>query len=76
MTKTLTRTGNSYAVVLDRPILDLLKIGPETPLEVTTENGRIILSPIRNESANKRKIREARAWASRRYARTLKKLAE
>lgn len=76
MTKTLTRTGNSYAVVIDRPIMDLLNIHPDTPLEVTTEGGRIILTPVARPSDSKQKVREARAWANRRYAKTLKKLAE
>ncbi|MDR0378915.1 MAG: AbrB/MazE/SpoVT family DNA-binding domain-containing protein [Candidatus Accumulibacter sp.] len=33
MIKTLTRHGNSYALVIDKPILELLNIAPETPLE-------------------------------------------
>ena len=32
MVKKLTRHGNSLALVIDRPILDLLKIDPETPV--------------------------------------------
>jgi len=37
MIKTLTKHGNSYALIIDRAILDLLKITPETPLELTTD---------------------------------------
>ena len=76
MTKTLTRTGNSYAVVIDRPIMDLLNIQPDTAIEVTTEGGRIILTPVPAQPGSKQKVREARAWANRRYSKTLKKLAE
>jgi antitoxin MazE len=39
MVKKLTKHGNTLALVIDRPILDLLNIDPETPFEVsTTEN--------------------------------------
>jgi antitoxin MazE len=76
MTKNLTRTGNSYAVVIDRPIMDLLNIMPDTAIEVTTEGGRIILTPVLKRPDKKQKVREARAWANRRYSQTLKKLAE
>lgn len=34
MLKKLTKHGNSLALVIDRPILELLKIDPDTPLNV------------------------------------------
>jgi antitoxin MazE len=42
--KYLTRHGNSMALVIDRPILNLLKISPDSPLEVTTDGQRITIS--------------------------------
>jgi len=36
MIKNLVKHGNSWAVVIDRPILDLLKIAPESQVELTT----------------------------------------
>ena len=50
MTKRLIRHGNSAALVLDRALLDLLKVEMDTPLEVTTDGRNIIISP--NPSAN------------------------
>ena len=44
MIKYLTRHGNSLALVIDRPILDLLKITPEAPLEISTDGQRITIS--------------------------------
>ena len=35
--KRLTNHGNSLALVIDRPVLDLLKIDGDTPLEVSTD---------------------------------------
>jgi len=45
MTKKLIRHGNSAALVLDKALLDLLKVRMDTPLEVTTDGRNIIISP-------------------------------
>jgi len=37
MVKMLSRHGNSLALVLNRGVLDLLKIDARTPLEITTD---------------------------------------
>ena len=51
MTKKLIRHGNSAALVLDKALLDLLKVQMDTPLEVTTDGKTIIISPQTNEKA-------------------------
>ena len=51
MTKKLIRHGNSAALVLDRALLDVLKVQMDTPLEVTTDGRNIIISPQVNERA-------------------------
>ena len=45
MVKTLTKHGNSYALVIDKPILELLKITPESLLEVTTDGMALMIRP-------------------------------
>ena len=35
MVKHLTKHGNSLALVIDKPILDLLGAGPDTPFDIT-----------------------------------------
>jgi antitoxin component of MazEF toxin-antitoxin module len=45
MTKKLIQHGNSAALVLDKALLDLLKVHMDTPLEVTTDGRNIIISP-------------------------------
>jgi antitoxin component of MazEF toxin-antitoxin module len=37
MTKKLIRHGNSAALVIDKALMDLLKVRMDTPLEVTTD---------------------------------------
>ena len=51
MTKKLIRHGNSAALILDKALLDLLKVEMDTPLEVTTDGRNIIVSPQVNERA-------------------------
>jgi antitoxin component of MazEF toxin-antitoxin module len=51
MTKKLIRHGNSAALVLDKALLDLLKVKMDTPLEVTTDGRNIIISPQVNQRA-------------------------
>ena len=75
MVKKLTRHGNSLALVIDRPILDLLKIDPETPLDVSTDGKQLIIAPAK-PSSRRKKFEDAQEWAHTRYGKAFKKLAE
>ena len=45
MVKKLVRHGDGYALVIDKPIMELLKIDPDTPIEVSTDGGRLVVTP-------------------------------
>jgi antitoxin MazE len=75
MVKKLTKHGNSLALVIDRPILDLLKIDPDTPLEVTTDGKQLIIS-LAKPSARREKFEAAQESAHKRYGKAFQKLAE
>lgn len=75
MVKKLTKHGNSLALVIDRPILDLLKIDPETPLDVSTDGRQLIIAPAR-PSLRRKKFDAAQDWAHKRYAKAFQKLAQ
>ncbi|MBI2842169.1 MAG: AbrB/MazE/SpoVT family DNA-binding domain-containing protein [Armatimonadetes bacterium] len=75
MIKRLTKHGNSMALIIDRGVLDLLKIDHDTPLEVSTDGNVLIVAPVKDE-ARLSKFREALNNANRKYGRTLRKLAE
>lgn len=75
MVKTLTKHGNSYALVIDKPILELLKITPETPLEITTDGQVLVLSPVR-DAKRKANFNKALKDANRKFGRALKNLAK
>jgi len=51
MTKYLTKHGNSLALVIDRPILALLKIPGDGPVEITTDGQKLTIQAA--ESPNK-----------------------
>jgi antitoxin component of MazEF toxin-antitoxin module len=75
MVKHLTQHGNSVALIIDRPILELLNITAKTPLEVATDGRSLIVSPVR-DTQRERKFRRALETVNRRHAKTLKALAK
>lgn len=75
MIKNLVKHGNSWAVVIDRPILDLLKIAPESQVELTTDGKSIRIAPV-DADEKKSKVRAARAKVNAKHAKAFKKLAE
>ncbi len=75
MIKKLTKHGNSMALILDKPILELLNIKPDTPLEISTDGTVLVITPVQ-DAKRRAKFKKAMAFANRRYGRTFKKLAE
>jgi antitoxin MazE len=75
MIKKLTKHGNSWALVIDKPVLELLKIDPESPLEVTTDGLTLIVAPATTPE-RKAKFKAALAKTNRRFGRALKRLAD
>jgi antitoxin component of MazEF toxin-antitoxin module len=75
MTKTLIKHGNSLALVIDKPILDLLQIDADTPLELTTNGIDLLITPVRDK-AHQRKLEAALKKINARFADDLRRLAE
>lgn len=75
MQKTLTRHGNSLALVIDKPILELLRATPKTTFEVLTDGNSLLLTPVRDPKEEK-KFEKALRMTHKRFGRALKKLAE
>ena len=74
MVKRLTPHGNSAALIIDKPVLDLLQITMETPLEIATDSRNLIISPVQT-GRRERRFRSALEAVNRRHAKTLKALA-
>ena len=77
MIKTLTKHGNSYALVIDKPILDLLKIRPDTPLTISTNGRALLVEPSEvEEDVDDETFHEILDGINRRYAKVFRRLAE
>ncbi len=74
MLKKLTAIGNSLGIIIERPILELLAIDKETPLEVTTDGEALIIRPARGD--HHRRVQAAAHQLMDVHDATLKRLAD
>ena len=56
--KHLTAIGNSFGIIIDKPILDLLNITKDTPLEVKTDGAGLIIRPLYDEMPGNGELEE------------------
>lgn len=75
MIKALTAHGDGYALVIDKPILELLHVSPETPFEIMTDGQSLVLTPVR-DAAEYKKFEDALETVHERFGRAMKRLAE
>jgi antitoxin MazE len=75
MIKKLVTHGNSAALIIDKPILDLLKVDMNTPLEVSTDGKNLIISPVESGKREKR-FKTALEKINKIHGKTLRKLAK
>ena len=54
MVKRLTRSGNSLALVIDRPLLEELGIDADTDLELSTDGDVLLVTPLRDAKRRER----------------------
>lgn len=59
MIKKLSAVGNSLGLIIERPILDLLDITKDTPLEVKTDGEALIIRPMKKATAMDRALAAA-----------------
>ena len=74
MIKTLQRHGNSQALVLDKPILEMLGAGEDTPLQISVSGGSLIVTPV-NTGIGRDEIDRAFEDLQPRYGDMLRRLA-
>ena len=76
MIKTLTKFGDSYALVIDQSILDLLNIHPDTPLAISTDGGKLVVAPDgENEDIGDEQFKDILDGINSRYANVFQRLA-
>jgi antitoxin component of MazEF toxin-antitoxin module len=75
--KKLTKVGNSCALLIDRPILDLLDITDKTTVEITMgPDGKcLIVRPVEDDDKNRRLFEAAVKETKKQYGGAMKKLA-
>jgi len=74
MIKKLSAVGNSLGVIIERPILELLDITKDTPLEVKTDGEALIIRPLKR--GKKDRVRESAKRMMTVHEKTLRKLAK
>lgn len=75
MVKKMVQHGNSSALVIDKPIMELLNITPDTPLELATDGRNLIISPVLEEDRME-KLNRSLEKINKRHRHTLEKLAK
>ncbi len=75
MVKKLVSHGNSAALIIDKPILELLNVDMDTPLEITTDGRNLIVSPV-EATDRPTKFSSVLEKVNKAHGRTLKKLSE
>jgi antitoxin MazE len=75
MVTRLKRDGDTLVLVIDQPLLDQMHIDSETPLDVTTDGEKLIVSPVR-DAERRREFDRIVKDMNDRYAETFRRLAE
>ena len=75
MRKKLTRSGNSVALVLDKPLLEQLGMDENAEVELSTNGDVLVVTPIR-DAARRRKLRKIVEQMDEQYSGVFQRLAE
>jgi len=81
MIKKLSKHGNSLAILIDKPILELLNIDEHTHITIRTDGVNIIIEPVRVQSvaatiSKNPKVQELYTDLVDKYNSVLKKLSK
>jgi len=75
MVKKLIQHGNSAALVIDKPIMEILNITNETTFELSTDGKNLILSP-QVENNQEEMIIHSLKRVNKKYGAVLRRLGE
>jgi antitoxin component of MazEF toxin-antitoxin module len=75
MTKHLRRVGNSTALLLDKPILELLGIHEGDAVNLTINNGSLVVTPINPRPVSDAEFNECLDRVIRDWGDVLQRLA-
>jgi antitoxin component of MazEF toxin-antitoxin module len=72
--KRLQQVGNSLGIIIDKPILDLLKMNRDTEIEFKVVDGNLLICPIRKP--RRQRVHEAMKDIMDEHDATFRKLAK
>lgn len=76
MVKKLSAVGNSLGLIIERPILELLDITKDTPLEIKTDGEALIIRPVREAASEMERVVAAASELMDAHDETYRKLAK
>ena len=72
MIKKMVQHGNSAAIIIDKPVMELLDFDIDTPLEISTDGKNLIISPIPNPDRME-KLKASLSKINKKHRKTLEK---
>ena len=75
MQKKLTRTGNSVALVLDKPLLEQLGLDENSEVELSTNGDVLVMTPVRDRG-RRRKLHKILDELDEQYGGVFNRLAQ
>lgn len=77
MIKKLVRHGNSRALIIDKPILELLGANEDSEFTITTNGRSLTITPVHSDEEERRLAFEYAAEAAlTKYGETFRRLSE
>lgn len=76
MIKQLRKVGNSNALILDKPILELLGLEEDGQVQLTIQDGHLIVTPAFPNNVSAADIEEGLEYILKKRAGVLKRLAK
>jgi len=76
LVKKLSKHGNSLALVIDKPILELLGIDENTPLHISTDGKELTMKPLLLPTDREQRFQAAKDFVFPNYGSVLAELAK
>ena len=76
MIKQLRKVGNSNALILDKPILELLGLEEDGQVQLTIQDGNLIVTPARPQLVSPKEMSKKLEYVIKKRKDVLKRLAQ
>ncbi|NJN63757.1 MAG: hypothetical protein HC882_01990 [Acidobacteria bacterium] len=76
MIKQLRKVGNSNALILDKPIMELLGLEEDGHVLLVIQDGSLIVTPARPRQVSDESVREKLEYVIKKRKRVLERLAK